>query len=188
MTALKKGKDKQDLPITLSILSYFFSGLALFKTLQANSDWWEPPLLLAVGMGVGLIKEGRTLMLNSRRVQVIDRDRLVDDMQFITPFEVTDWYSPIRQFVWGHEAMTRDEKSELEQVRRMVAREQFRARYNHAIEDRNEAMWNAYRSGEFHKAMAFATKEWLEVILLVARSRYDSRAIEIVKKYDRYWA
>lgn len=186
--ALRKGNGNQDLPNLLSVVSYLCSIMALVKTLQASSASWEAPFFLAIGIAVGLLKEGLAVVLHWRRGQVPNRDRLVDAMQFITPFEVTDWYSPERQYLWGHEAVTREQKSGLEQVRRMVYIEESRPRYNHAIKDRNNAMWNAYKSGEFRKAMAFATIGWLEVILLVAESRNDSTAIEIVKKYDRYWA
>lgn len=144
-------------------------------------------MYLAIGLGFGFIKDERALAIHWRRVQIRDRDRLLDDMQFVAPFEVTGGCSPIRQCGWGLEAVTRDQKAELEEVQRLVYREQHRARYNRAIQDRNDAMWDAYRSGEFHKAMAFATAEWPEVILLVAKSRRDSRAIEIAKRYDRYW-
>ena len=186
--ALNKGWDQKAMLISLSLMSYMFCLLAVVKAVQANSDWWESPTLLVVGIAVGVIKDWRAFVLHSRRVPVLLRARLVEDMQFIGRFDVFDWYSPVRQYMYGREPVTDKQKSELDYVRRLVESEQFRPNWNHAIEDSNEAMWNAYKSGKFHKALGFATQGWLEVILLVSRSRLDSKAAKILDNYERYWA
>lgn len=111
------------------------------------------------------------------------REDLILDMGSIDTFPVAFTMDLVLQYRYeDHKNWTRQEKREVSMVEEAAFVELRRA--NHpAFADDYKALREAYNSGQFHKAMRYATTKWLKAILLVARSRGDMMADRLLVKH-----
>ena len=113
----------------------------------------------------------------------VSREELILDMLIVKPFPVAykiglvDMYKCARP-----DDCTDEERDEVNLIDCWVQDDLGRAKHPAFAVD-HEALMNAYKAGEFHKAMRYATINWLKAILLVARSRGDMQADRLIVKH-----
>lgn len=111
------------------------------------------------------------------------REDLILDMRYIEPFTVDVSLDLITQYVYENDKnRTRREREEVGLVEIAALYELQRADHP-AFKDDYAALRAAYNSGEFHKAMRYASMKWLMAILLVARSRGDLSANRVLAEH-----
>lgn len=120
---------------------------------------------------------------NDRAKSEPPREKLIIDMRIIDSFPVPDAFALIDAYKSARpDVLTDEEQKEVELVWWLTECELIRA--NHpAFADDFEALMAAYKADEFHKAMRYATTNWLKAVLIVARSRGDLMADRLLVQY-----
>ena len=170
----ERGKDT----LRAGIICLLFSCAMTVPLTIGDTSPLERILIYALNCGMGIACLWIAYL--DRAKKEVSREDLISDMDRINPFPVHSTIDLVRQYRCANrEDMTREEKREERMVEIIGWLEMWRANKPAFTDDFN-AMMESYRSGEFHKAMRYATTDWLKAISLVARSRGDMAADRVL--------
>ena len=170
----EQGKDT----LRAGIIYAVFSCVTAVPLTIGDASRLETILICALNCGMGIAFLWIAYL--DRAKKVVSREDLISDMDRINPFPVPSTIDLVRQYRCANlEDMTREEKRE-ERMVEIIGWLEMRRANKPAFADDFNAMMESYRSGEFHKAMRYATTDWLKAISLVARSRGDMAADRVL--------
>lgn len=174
---LEQGKET----LRVGIIYVVFSCVTAIPLTIGDTSRWETVLICALNCGMGI--SCLWIAYLDRAEKEVSREDLILDMGSIDPFPVAFTLGLVLEYRYAnHNDRTRQEKSEVSIVEEAALYEVRREKHPAFIDDYH-ALRDAYNSGQFHKAMRYASMKWLKVILLVARSRGDMVADRLLVKH-----
>lgn len=166
---------KRDLSIAFSVSGGVCGVVALASSLTGTITW---QYVCAQAAGIAFVFASAVLAYKDGRKKPPSRMDLMRLMRSVSPFQIK---SPI-SLIGLHRPVTHEDEKELDKVMNLVLNALEHSR-NPAFEDDYHAAWDAYEIDDFHRALRYSSREWIEAVLRVAALQGDPQAKRVLSEH-----
>lgn len=166
---------KRELSIAFSVSGGVCALVALASSLTGSITW---QYVCAQAAGIAFVLASAALAYSEGHKKPLSREDLILLTGSIKPFVIK---SPI-SLIGMYRSTKSRAKTELGHVENLVLGVLQRSRHP-AFKEDYSATWEAYRSGDFHRALRYSSPEWIEAVVRVAALRGDPQAKRILSEH-----